>query len=157
MPPSFFFIKLEISFKYSNELGGPSDAVARDPSKGDGASSVRRCRRPGTRSFERRTRFDMIVESAGEASPDEALLQDVAGKREPFRNPILQTHDRQEVHLRILKTNQEARRDLRAQTSDERSLRIASGAAAAARTRIPNRTSGHLKVKTLKQPLDIEN
>ena len=31
-----------------------SDAVARDPSKGDSASSVRRCRRPGTRSFERR-------------------------------------------------------------------------------------------------------
>ena len=95
-----------------------SDAVARDPSKGDSASSVRRCRRPGTRSFERRTRFVRIVQSAGEASHDEALLQDVAGKREPFRNPILQTHDRQEVDLRILKTNQEAGRDPRAQTSD---------------------------------------
>ena len=59
-----------------------SDAVARDPSKGDGASSVRRCRRPGTRSFERRTRFVRIVQSAGEASHDEALLQNVAGKRE---------------------------------------------------------------------------
>ena len=94
-----------------------SDAVARDPSKGDGASSIRRCR-PGTRSFERRTRFVRIVSSAGEASHDEALLQDVAGKREPFRNPILQTHDRQEVDLRILKTNQKAGRDLRAQTSN---------------------------------------
>ena len=86
-----------------------SDAVARDPSKGDGASCVRRCRRPGTRSFERRTRFVRIVESAGEASHDEALLQDVAGKREPFRNPILQTHDRQEVHLRILKIESRSR------------------------------------------------
>ena len=85
-----------------------SDAVARDPSKGDGASSVRRCRRPGTRSFERRTRF-RIVYSAGEASPDEALLQNVAGKREPFRNPILQTHDRQEVDLRILKIESRSR------------------------------------------------
>ena len=86
-----------------------SDAVARDPSKGDGASSVRRCRRPGTRSFERRTRFVRIVQSAGEASHDEALLQDVAGKREPFRNPILQTHDRQEVDLRILKIESRSR------------------------------------------------
>ena len=86
-----------------------SDAVARDPPKGDGASSVRRCRRPGTRSFERRTMFVRIVESAGEASHDEALLQDVAGKREPFRNPILQTHDRQEVHLRILKIESRSR------------------------------------------------
>ena len=131
-----------------------SDAVARDPSKGDGASSIRRCRRPGTRSFERRTRFVRIVQSTGEASNDEALLQNVAGKKEPFRNPILQTHDRQEVDLRILKTNQKAGRDLRAQTSDERSLKIAIGAAAAARTRIPNRTSGHLKMKILIGPLD---
>ena len=128
--------------------------VARDASKGDGSSSVRRCRRPGTRSFERRTRFVRIVQSTGEASNDEALLQNVAGKKEPFRNPILQTHDRQEVDLRILKTNQKAGRDLRAQTSDERSLKIAIGAAAAARTRIPNRTSGHLKVNILIGPLD---
>ena len=63
----------------------------------------------GTRSFERRTRFVRIVESAGEASHDEALLQDVAGKREPFRNPILQTRDRQEVHLRILKIESRSR------------------------------------------------
>ena len=82
-----------------------SDAVARDPSKGDSASSVRRCRRPGTRSFERRTRFVRIAQSAGEASHDEALLQNVASKRKPFRNPILQPRDRQEVDLRILKTN----------------------------------------------------
>ena len=95
-----------------------SDAVACDPSKGEGASSIRRCRRPGTRSFERRTRFVRIVSSAGEASHDEALLQDVAGKREQFRNPILQTHDRQEVDLRILKIESKPGRDLRAQTSD---------------------------------------
>ena len=113
-----------------------------------------RGRRPGTRSFERRTRFVRIVSSAGEASHDEALVRNVAGKSEPFRNPILQTHDRQEVDLRILKTNQKAGRDLRAQTSDERSLKIAIGAAAAARTRIPNRTSGHLKVNILIGPLD---
>ena len=90
------------------EADRQSDAVARDPSKGDGASSIRRCR-PGTRSFERRTRFVRIVQSAGEASHDEALLQDVAGKREPFRNPILQTHDRQEVDLRILKIESRSR------------------------------------------------
>ena len=95
-----------------------SDAVACDPSKGEGASSIRRCRRPGTRSFERRTRFVRIVQSTGEASNDEALLQNVAGKREPFRNPILQTHDRQEVDLRILKIESKPGRDLRAQTSD---------------------------------------
>ena len=135
------------------EADRQSDAVARDPSKGDGASSIRRCR-PGTRSFERRTRFVRIVQSAGEASHDEALVRNVAGKSEPFRNPILQTHDRQEVDLRILKTNQKAGRDLRAQTSDERSLKIAIGAAAAARTRIPNRTSGHLKMNILIGPLD---
>ena len=99
-----------------------SDAVARDPSKGDSASSVRRCRRPGTRSFERRTRFVRIVQSAGEASHDEALLQDVAGKREQFRNPILQPHDRQEVDLRILKIESRSRTRPPRQTSDERSL-----------------------------------
>ena len=54
----------------------------------------------------------------------------------------------------FLRSNQEAGRDLRAQTSDERSLKIAIGAAAAARTRIPNRTSGHLKVNILIGPLD---
>ena len=52
------------------------------------------------------------------------------------------------------RSNQEAGRDLRAQTSDERSLKIAIGAAAAARTRIPNRTSGHLKMNILIGPLD---
>ena len=52
-----------------------SDAVACDPSKGEGASSIRRCRRPGSRSFERRTRFVRIVQSAGETSPNEALHQ----------------------------------------------------------------------------------
>ena len=98
-----------------------SDAVARDPSKGDGASSIRRCR-PGTRSFERRTRFVRIVQSTGEASNDEALLQNVAGKREPFRNPILQPHDRQEVDLRILKIESKSRTRPERQTSDERSL-----------------------------------
>ena len=54
----------------------------------------------------------------------------------------------------FLRSNQEAGRDLRAQTSDERSLKIAIGAAAAARTRIPNRTSGHLKMNILIGPLD---
>ena len=98
-----------------------SDAVARDPTKGDRASSVQRCR-PRTRSFERRTRFVRIVQSAGEASHDEALLQDVAGKREPFRNPILQAHDRQEVDLRILKIESRSRTRTPRQTSDERSL-----------------------------------
>ena len=99
-----------------------SDAVACDPSKGEGASSIRRCRRPGTRSFERRTRFVRIVQSAGEASHDEALLQDVAGKREQFRNPILQPHDRQEVDLRILKIESRSRTRTPRQTSHERSL-----------------------------------
>ena len=98
-----------------------SDAVARDPSKGDGASSIRRCR-PGTRSFERRTRFVRIVQSTGEASHDEALLQNVAGKTEPSRNPILQPHDRQEVDLRILKIESRSRTRPPRQTSDERSL-----------------------------------
>ena len=93
-----------------------SDAVACDPSKGEGASSIRRCRRPGSRSFERRTRFVRIVQSTGEASNDEALLQNVAGKKEPFRNPILQTHDRQEVDLRILKI--ESRRRTRPPSAD---------------------------------------
>ena len=52
------------------------------------------------------------------------------------------------------RSNQEAGRDLRAQTSDERFLKIAIGAAAAARTRIPNRTSGHLKVNSRIGPPD---
>ena len=96
-----------------------SDAVARDRSKGDGASSVRRCRRPGTRSFERRTRFVRIVESAGEASPDEALLQNVDGKKGSrlairYSKPTTV----KKLTYEFLRSNQEAGRDLRAQTSD---------------------------------------
>ena len=95
-----------------------SDAVARDPSKGDGASSIRRCR-PGTRSFERRTRFVRIVQSAGEASHDEALVQNVAGKRESRLGirSSKPTTVKKSIY-EFLRSNQDAGRDLRAQTSD---------------------------------------
>ena len=96
-----------------------SDAVARDPSKGDGASSVRRS--PGDSQLR---------------TPD-AIQDRLVGRRGVARRSSSSRRRRQESRLGIrysklttvkkftyefLRSNQEAGRDLRAQTSDERSL-----------------------------------